>query len=89
MLEIVEDISKKTEERIVLMGEMKPLQVGRIISKDNTDGHYVCRTSSIGTFEVMDLTIPCPNGCWSIGESRKVKLLPPGESIYLRLFNKY
>lgn len=88
MLEIIET-DKDSEDKIIPMGEMKPLQVGVIVDgSDYVAGSYVLRTPGKSRFEVMNLTNPREDNYWSEGNSLKVRLLNPGESITIRLFNE-
>jgi len=77
----------KEEDQIIRMCDMKPLQVGIVVDNSYT-GTIVMRTTDINRFEVMDLTKPGPDCCWTDIEcDHKVKLLPPGETITIELFN--
>lgn len=53
-------------------------------------GHYVMRTASNDSFQVMDLTRPRPDGCWFVDEniSIQVRLLASGERITLDVYNE-
>jgi len=82
MLEIIDNV-KVNEPVVIPMGEMKPLEVGRLIS-----GKVVMRTSNSDVFEVMDLSDPFEDNCWNHKDcSLKVTLLAEGESINVKLFN--
>lgn len=89
MIKIVEGKPQEEQERIVLMAGMKPLQFGRIISNDYRN-HVVMRTASINHFEVMDLSNPGADECWTGAniESIYVELSKPGEKIALEIFNE-
>lgn len=88
MLRIIEE-PKEEKPRIIEMKDMKPLQVGRIISAE-WNGHIVFRTSSTSHFEVMDLSNPFEDSDFDMGAAAdwKVELLPPGEKITIELFNE-
>lgn len=68
---------------IIKMSEMKILQIGVIIPDDDKFNYNYCvgdivmRTQSLSEFEVMNLSRPGPENCWSCPNVRiKVKLLP-------------
>ena len=88
MIRIVNE--SEQQKRIIPMEDMKPLQVGRINDKDCTryNGFIVMRTASFDKFEVMDLSNPGANDCWSGSSTLLVELLPPGEKITLELYNE-
>lgn len=83
-IEIVEKISKKPET--IKMGEMEPLQIGKIISipeqfmdrSSGTIGNIVMRTANSDSLEVIDLSNPRARGCWTKHTSlnNEVELLP-------------
>jgi hypothetical protein len=56
MLKVV-DRDKISDDGVISMGNMKPLQIGVIVS-DPYNGHIVMRTASTDRFELMDLTNP-------------------------------
>jgi len=91
MLEITNQTEKEAPQ-IVAMKDMNPLQGGRIVALQGSEfnGSYVCRTASTDKFEVMNLSRPGANRCWTALSARdiKVRLLLPGEEITLKLFNK-
>jgi hypothetical protein len=74
------EIVKSEEENIIIpMNKMKPLQIGIISgwNYSNINGHIVMRTASGHRFEVMDITNPGPDKCWTSEDiDIKVKLLP-------------
>lgn len=88
MIRIVNE--SEQQKRIIPMEDMKPLQVGRIYDKDCTEynGHFVMRTASTSKFEVMSLSHPGADTCWSGSPTLLVELLPPGEKITLELYNE-
>lgn len=87
MLEIIKE-ENKTPETIIKMKDMKPLQVGIIINSIKFKDHYVMRTASINQYEIMDLTAPKEQGCWTKEHNQTIRLLNPGEGITIKLFNK-
>jgi len=88
MLRIIENI-KVDDSNVILMCEMQPLQVGKIVDDKYRDyiGHIVMRTASISKFEVMDLTKACVDSCWSNMSTIKVRLLGPDEVVHLEVYN--
>lgn len=76
--------------KVIPMSEMKPLQVGRVINScyPNYNGKIVMRTSSTLEFEVIDLSNPRMDGCWSRPYYIMVELLGPGEVLTVELFNE-
>jgi hypothetical protein len=67
---------------IVPLSEMKPLQIGRIVSGPADTGNYVMRTCDDAKFEVMDITKCSKNACWDTPVSSiRVELLPPGSKV--------
>ena len=92
MLEIVKT-STTPKENIIKMRDMKPLQVGEIISTpgkyDNNVGELVMRTADEDKHEVMGLSNPQAGMCWTGGTCEvRVRLLNENESVIIRLFNK-
>lgn len=82
MIEIVK-IEGSPEEKTIYMREMKPLQIGK------TDfGHIVMRTASVDKFEVMDLTEPIQENCWTGNPGVRVRLLNKNESVTLKISNE-
>jgi len=88
MIKIV-SVNKKEDSRIVPMSDMKPGQVGITVNEalNIYKNHYVMRTTSTPNFEVMDLSDPRPNACWTKPNPTKVRLLNPDEKITLELSN--
>ena len=89
MIEIAE--TKTKEIPTVKMRNMKPMQVGVVVTDDCKQGYigrYVMRTASTEKFEVMDLSKPGQNKCWTGNPNLEVRLLEEGESITLTLRNK-
>ena len=68
------------------MYEMQPLEVCVISTGRFYDGHVVMRTASITHFEVMNLTDPRPDYCWTGRLANlAVRELYPGETYTLEL----
>ena len=87
MLQIVDNQEVK-QENIIRMCDMQPLQIGQIVNEGFYNNHYVMRTASAHNVEVMDLTRPVKDGCWTSPIlSIQVRLLNPNESITIKLFN--
>jgi hypothetical protein len=87
---MIEILQQPKTTPTILMSEMEPLEIGVIVSSENTfgnyEGHYVMRTASESHFEVMDLTKGEVGGCWTIPSmSIEVRLLEQGESITIKL----
>ena len=81
MIEIVKD---NVEKNIIKMRDMKPLQIGRLI----VGGHIVMRTASTRKFEVMDLTVPGLDSCWTNDDTdNNVELFAPDTTIILKINN--
>lgn len=78
-------LNNEIELNTIPMNEMKPCQIGIIISSyDNKyNSTLVMRTASTNNFEIMDLTHPGTDSCWSKGVSLRVQLLQKGDSITL------
>lgn len=59
--------SPMSPQRLIDMGEMEPLAVGRIVASPYNAyaGHVVMRTASPSKFEIMDLTYFYKESCWT------------------------
>jgi hypothetical protein len=88
MLKIIKQ-EEQSVDKIIPMSQMQPLQVGVIVVDDPTyEGHYVMRTQSAHRFEVMNLSKPSPDFCWTNdGCTLKVRLLRKDEKVTLELWN--
>lgn len=76
------EVLSKTE---IPMSEMKPYQIGRIVSEVYS-GKIVMRTASIDKFEVMNLTDPRGDFCWLEPDPTiLVELFPPGTVIQITI----
>lgn len=78
MIELKKEAEYK--DRWFTAQEMEPLQV--CVTEDGT---VVMRTASSGKFEIMDLSTPCADGCWTDVACFQVRALRPGESYTLKL----
>ena len=82
-----EDIVNK---RIVPMKDMKPLEIGIIVEKgSNYIGNYVLRTAYTSNFEVMDLSNPGEDSCWTEPEEIKVELLSEMDTLVIGISNGF
>jgi len=82
-----EDIMTK---EIKPMKDMKPLEIGRIIETSSSyNGHYVMRTASSTNFEVIDLSKPGEDGCWTEPEEMKVELLSEMDTLVIGISNGF
>lgn len=81
--------NEKVNPRIIKMSDMKPLQVGRVVSDGRHKGKIVMRTQSSSTFEVLDFSGE-ENSHWNSMSANafEVELLPPGEKITLEISNE-
>ena len=76
------------KSNVILMDDMKPLQIGTIVNGPSCyNGDIVMRTASTDKFEVMDLTVPGEDGCWTSFTDLEVKLLPIGQKVTIELSN--
>ena len=88
MLKLVK-VGQISAPNVVQMKDMKPFQVGVVISKGGHKGEVVVRTADMETPEVMSLSDPTEGSCWTGGHSPLlVRLLPPGEKVVVELFNE-
>ena len=67
------------------MYEMQPLEVCVISTDCSYCDRVVMRTASQTNFEVMDLTDPGPDHCWTGRPNLQVRELYPGETYTLEL----
>ena len=87
MINVLE-IQETDARKVIPMCEMEPLQIGVIESGDSHQGHIVMRTASTNHFEVMDLTEPEEDNCWSSGSvAVKVELFRKSEVVILEVQN--
>jgi len=58
------------------MGDMRPWEIGQVVTEGSYQGHYLMRTASTDQFEVMDLSDPSEDSCWTRKVDKiKVKLV--------------
>ena len=80
------EIKEIEKRKIIAMWDMKPLQIGRIVETGfEHNGEFVMRTASTDKFEIMSLSKPKENGCWTYSCEFEVELLPPGTQIILEI----
>lgn len=82
MIKLIKPKEENPKDRIY-MGQMKPMDVARIIGQGR-DGTIVMRTQSNYGIEIMNLSNPIPGECWILVQGSKgyeVELLPPGTVI--------
>jgi len=85
----IKEVSDKHGEGIP-MNKMQPLQIAVIIDRDYPEyfGHYVLRTASKDTFEVVDLSVWEPNYCWTDNDADlRVKLLERDKKLVIEISN--
>jgi hypothetical protein len=86
-IKLVTESEKTEQDDIILMNEMKPLEVCVVMGGPYT-GHIVIRTASSNNFEVMDLTESDIDSAWC-GDAyikvQKVRRLRKGEKYLLEL----
>jgi len=84
---MIQLLYKKPEDCDIPMHEMKPLEIGIITSAGGYNNTCVMRTASTCKFEVMNLSDPGEDCCWTstvdCKPSLKVKLLPSGHKLQL------
>ena len=82
MIKLISKQATKPAAKTKPMYEMQPLEV--CVVGVGTD-HVVMRTASQTKFEVMDLTDPRPDSCWTYRAELLVRELYPGETYTLEL----
>lgn len=88
MIRIIE-LNERADNTFIEMYKMEPLQVGELVDSSYKPlGEYVIRTSSTDRVEVMNLSSPGPDSCWTDDLSTVVRLLKPGEKIVVEFFNE-
>lgn len=93
---MIEISGTKNHGILVSMDEMKPLEIGTIyesISISSTKeylGHIVMRTASTLNFEVIDLTNPGEDCCWTDRPTLTcIKVFIPKETVFtINISNK-
>lgn len=88
MVEIL-SVSNLDTKIVKTITEMKPLEVGRIISKNSYKDAIVMRTASSEKFEVMNLSEPGLDACWITDSDYEVELLPEKHQVSLAIFNEF
>jgi len=78
MIELIEEAEYK--DKWFTADDMYPLQV--CVTEDGT---VVMRTASSRKLEIMDLTSPCEDACWTDVACFQVRSLRPGETYTLKL----
>jgi len=78
--------------QVSTMDEMKPLEIGVICEApgNSNKGHLVMRTASTQNFEVINLTDPREDGCWTNRETlTAIKVFIPANSeFHLTISNR-
>jgi len=69
------------------MAEMKPLSVGIVEDSRHGPSTIVMRSQKLQGGEIINLSDPTENACWTDDSNLLVRLLPRGESITIKLFN--
>jgi len=87
MLKIIK--TKGIDDNTKTMGEMEPLEVAMVSNPTSSEfGHIVMRTANADVLEVLDLSSPGKDACWTEAESdTQIKSLKPGESVIVEFFN--
>jgi hypothetical protein len=71
---------------LIEMRDMKPCQIGIIEDSEYGDSdEIVMRTAETNKFEVMSLSNPNEDNCWTGNPTIKVRLLPPGTKIMIEV----
>lgn len=76
------------DTKIIKMSDMKPGQMGKIIEGSIHINSVIMRTFNTMLTEVMNLSSPGINSCWTNIKDRpdiKVQLLPKGSKIILEV----
>ena len=78
------EIHNDTTDDILTMADLKPCQLAVVVEDNNYRGTIVMRTASISQFEVMDLSNPGEDNCWTgKGNWMRLRLLPKGTKVTL------
>lgn len=81
----------KRNTKTIKLNQLLPLQVAIVMdNKFGSGGHIVMRTAAVDdeSFEVMDLTSPGPDSCWTDKTcTLKCRLLDPSEVVTIKIFN--
>ena len=84
MIKLISKQSLQPTAKTKPMYQMQPLEVCVVVDPSYKD-RVVMRTASKHDFEVMDLTNPIPDGCWTGRPEIEVRELYPGETYTLEL----
>ena len=86
---MIKIIKTEAQGTPVKMCDMKPFEVGVIEDTDTCEnGSIVMRTASRDKFEVMILSSPGLDRCWTHKTDVNVRLLAPGKKIIIELYNE-
>jgi len=89
---MIEIQKAKDHGKLYTMNEMEPLEIGVICESphNNGKGHVVLRTASFDKFEVIDLTDPGTDCCWTDRKSLTcIKVFIPKETVFnINISNK-
>lgn len=77
------EVKPATADTIIDMGDMKPLQV--CVLERHGDKTVLMRTASIGKFEVINITRPGNDTCWTDKNNLRVRELRENEEYTLKL----
>ena len=84
MIRII-DSTPKPIAKTKPMYEMQPLEVCVVVTNSSYVDHVVMRTADADHFEVIDLTHPRPDSCWTGRLDLLVRELYPGETYTIEL----
>lgn len=87
MIKLIQ-VEARTEPKLILMNEMRPLEIAQIRGNSQYKDMYVMRTANESNFEVINLSTPGRNRCWNDSNNLPVQLLPPNQSITIELRNE-
>lgn len=85
MIRIIDSTPKPISPKTKSMHEMQPLEVCVVVSTYDYVDHVVMRTADSDHFEVIDLTHPRLDVCWTRNVPITVRELYPGETYTLEL----
>ena len=85
MIKLISKQATKPTAKTKQMYQMQPLEVCVIVANGSYVGHVVMRSASQTKFEVMDLTYPRPDSCWTYRAELLVRELYPGETYTIEL----
>jgi len=89
MIELIKERKSVSRDVVKEMSFMQPLEVCVVVDNQcSVKGELVMRTSSKSTFEVMSISNPFEDNCWSGTPAILVRDLEMGEEYTLRLFKK-